>query len=145
MPPDVLVPSASSSQWSRLVQAFGEGELPPPCFSLRVHPCGGAPAIETWAVRSFALTERLHAPYALRVTAIADADVDPEALAIASKTKLTHAPFQGAAQAVPANVGGHITGSFLNIADTGPFIKQGKLRLLIVTSAQRDPSWCFRS
>ena len=80
MPPDVLAPSASSSQWNRLVQAFGEGELPPPRFSLRVHPCGGAPAIETWAVRSFALTERLHAPYALRVTAIADADVDPEAL-----------------------------------------------------------------
>lgn len=64
-----------------------------------------------------------------------------EALAIASSTKLIHAPFQGAAQAVPANVGGHITGSLLNIADQGPFIKQGKLRLLVVTSAQRDASF----
>jgi len=64
-----------------------------------------------------------------------------EALAIASKTKLTHAPYQGAAQAVPANVGGHITGTFLNVADTGHFVKQGKLRLLVVTSAQRDSSF----
>jgi len=64
-----------------------------------------------------------------------------EALASASKTKLTHAPYQGAAQAVPANAGGHITGSFLNIADTGPFIRQNKLRLLMVTSVQRDPSF----
>lgn len=64
-----------------------------------------------------------------------------EALKIAGKADLTHAPFQGAAQAVPANVGGHITGTFLNVADTGPFIKQGKLRLLIVTSAQRDASF----
>ena len=64
-----------------------------------------------------------------------------EALAIASKTKLTHAPFQGAAQAVPANVGGHITGTFLNIADTGPFVKQNKLKLLLVTSVRRDPSF----
>lgn len=64
-----------------------------------------------------------------------------EALAIAGKAKLTHAPYQGAAQAVPANVGGHITGTFLNVADTGPFVKQGKLRLLVVTSAQRDASF----
>lgn len=64
-----------------------------------------------------------------------------EALAIATKTKLTHAPFQGAAQAVPANVGGHITGTLLNIADQGPFVKQGKLRLLVVTSAARDASF----
>lgn len=64
-----------------------------------------------------------------------------EALAIAAKAKLTHAPYQGAAQAVPANVGGHITGTFLNVADTGPFVRQGKLRLLIVTSAQRDASF----
>lgn len=64
-----------------------------------------------------------------------------EALAIATNTKLTHAPFQGAAQAVPANVGGHITGTLLNIADQGPFVKQGKLRLLVVTSAQRDASF----
>lgn len=80
MPPDPLSPSASSSQWGQLVQAFGEGPLPPPCFSLRVRPCGGAPTSDTWAVRSFVLTERLHEPYVLRITAIAEADVDPDAL-----------------------------------------------------------------
>lgn len=80
MPPDILVPSASSSQWGRLPQAFGKGPLPPPRFTLRVRPCGGSPVIDTWAVRSFVLTERLHAPYALRLTAVADGDIDPEAL-----------------------------------------------------------------
>lgn len=79
MPHDVLAPSASSSQWRQLAQAFGEGPLPPPCFALRVRPCGG-PIIDTWSVRSFVLTERLHAPYALRLAVVADADVEPYAL-----------------------------------------------------------------
>jgi type VI secretion system secreted protein VgrG len=80
MPHDVLAPSASSSQWRQLAQAFGEGQLPPPCFALRVRPCGGGPSIDTWSVRSFVLTERLHAPYALRLAVVADADVEPDAL-----------------------------------------------------------------
>jgi tripartite-type tricarboxylate transporter receptor subunit TctC len=57
---------------------------------------------------------------------------------LAGKADIVHAPFQGAAYAVPAVVGGHITSVFLNISDMAPFIKAGKLRLLVVTSQQRE-------
>jgi tripartite-type tricarboxylate transporter receptor subunit TctC len=62
-----------------------------------------------------------------------------EALKLASKIDITHTPFQGAAYAVPAAVGGHITALLLNVSDMAPFIKTGKLRALVVTSAQREP------
>jgi tripartite-type tricarboxylate transporter receptor subunit TctC len=61
-----------------------------------------------------------------------------EALKLAAKIDIVHAPFQGAAHAVPAAVGGHISGALLNVSDMAPFVKTGKLRLLVVTSAQRD-------
>ena len=63
-----------------------------------------------------------------------------EALRLASKIDIVHAPYQGAAYAVPAAVGGHITALLLNISDMAPFIKSGKLRLLVVTSQQREDS-----
>jgi tripartite-type tricarboxylate transporter receptor subunit TctC len=61
-----------------------------------------------------------------------------EALNLASRIDITHTPFQGAAYAVPAAVGGHITALLLNISDMAPFIKIGKLRALVVTSKQRE-------
>ncbi len=61
-----------------------------------------------------------------------------EALKLASKIDIVHAPFQGAAPAVPAAVGGHITAVLLNVSDIAPFIKTGKLRALVVTSRQRE-------
>ena len=64
-----------------------------------------------------------------------------EALNLASKIEITHAPFQGAAYAVPAAVGGHITALLLNISDMAPFVKTGRLRLLVVTSKQREPEF----
>lgn len=64
-----------------------------------------------------------------------------EALNLASKVEITHTPFQGAAHAVPAAVGGHITALLLNISDMAPFVKTGKLRLLAVTSKQREPEF----
>lgn len=64
-----------------------------------------------------------------------------EALNLTSKIEITHAPFQGAAHAVPSAVGGHISALLLNISDMAPFIKTGKLRLLVVTSKQREPEF----
>lgn len=61
-----------------------------------------------------------------------------EALKLAAKIDIVHAPFQGAAHAVPAVVGGHISAVLLNVSDMAPFIKTGKLRALVVTSQQRE-------
>jgi len=63
-----------------------------------------------------------------------------EALKLASKIDIVHTPFQGAAHAVPAAVGGHITAVLLNISDMASFIKTGKLRALVVTSQKREDS-----
>lgn len=63
-----------------------------------------------------------------------------EAMRLTSKVDIVHAPFQGAAHAVPAAVGGHITAVLLNISDMAPFIKSGKLRALVVSSQQREDS-----
>lgn len=62
-----------------------------------------------------------------------------EALKLANKIDITHAPYQGEAPAVTAAVGGHITGVLVNVTSTAPFIKAGRLRGLAVTTAQRDP------
>jgi tripartite-type tricarboxylate transporter receptor subunit TctC len=62
-----------------------------------------------------------------------------EALKLAAQVNIVHAPFQGEAPAVTAAVGGHITGVFVNLAATAPFIKAGRLRALAVTSAEREP------
>lgn len=61
-----------------------------------------------------------------------------EALKLAAKVNITHAPYQGEAPAVIAAVGGHITGVLVNLFSTAPFIKSGRLRGLAVTSAERD-------
>ena len=45
---------------------------------------------------------------------------------------------QGEVPAVTAAVGGHITGVLVNLFSTAPFIKGGRLRALVVTSADRD-------
>jgi tripartite-type tricarboxylate transporter receptor subunit TctC len=62
-----------------------------------------------------------------------------EALKLAAKVNIVHAPFQGEAPAVTAAVGGHITGVLVNVTSTAPFIKVGKLRALVVTTPEREP------
>jgi len=61
-----------------------------------------------------------------------------EALKLASKIDIVHTPFQGAAYAVPATVGGHVTAVLVNVSDMAPFIKSGKLRAIVVTSKRRE-------
>ena len=62
-----------------------------------------------------------------------------EALKLAHKVNIVHAPYQGEAPAVTAAVGGHVTGVLVNLFSTLPFVKAGRLRALVVTSAERDP------
>jgi tripartite-type tricarboxylate transporter receptor subunit TctC len=62
-----------------------------------------------------------------------------EALKLAHKVNIVHAPFQGEAPAVTAAVGGHISGVLVNLFSVAPFAKAGRLRALAVTGPERDP------
>jgi tripartite-type tricarboxylate transporter receptor subunit TctC len=61
-----------------------------------------------------------------------------EAIKLAHKVNIVHAPYQGEVPAVTAAVGGHITGVLVNLFSVAPFVKTGRLRALTVTSAERD-------
>jgi len=54
--------------------------------------------------------------------------------------KLNHVPYKGVAESIPAMLGGHI----MSIADASswvPHVKAGKMRLLVVWTEQRVPSF----
>jgi len=61
-----------------------------------------------------------------------------EALKLAAKVDIVHAPYQGEAPAITAAVGGHITGVLVNLSATAPYIKAGRLRALLVTMPKRE-------
>ena len=61
-----------------------------------------------------------------------------EQFGLVTKAKFVHTPYQGGAPAAVATVGGHSPMLLVNVAEMAPFIKSGKLRLLAVTSPQRD-------
>jgi tripartite-type tricarboxylate transporter receptor subunit TctC len=61
-----------------------------------------------------------------------------EQFGLVTKAKFVHTPYQGGAPAAVATVGGHSPMLLVNVAEMSPFIKSGKLRLLAVTSPQRD-------
>jgi len=54
---------------------------------------------------------------------------------------LTHVPFNGAAPAVLSTIGGHTPIMFTALPSAAANIKDGKLRALAVTSAERDPQF----
>ncbi len=55
-------------------------------------------------------------------------------------TRITHVPYKGRAMAIPDLLGGQITMMFDNLPSALPVVKEGKLRALGVTSAQRSAS-----
>ena len=56
---------------------------------------------------------------------------------LTAQTKLTHAPFQGGAPALTAVTGGHIQMIYANTTEVVQAAKAGKIRALVVTSAER--------
>jgi tripartite-type tricarboxylate transporter receptor subunit TctC len=56
---------------------------------------------------------------------------------LTAKTRFTHAPFQGGAPALTAVTGGHIQMIYANTTEVVQAAKAGKIRALIVTSAER--------
>ncbi len=54
-------------------------------------------------------------------------------------TQMTHVPFRGSGEALPALLSGDVDVSFENMPTVLPHIKSGKLRALAVTSAEPSP------
>jgi tripartite-type tricarboxylate transporter receptor subunit TctC len=52
----------------------------------------------------------------------------------------THVPFRGAAQAIPEMLGGRVDFALDNLASYMPVIREGRMRALAVTSAERVPT-----
>ncbi len=62
-----------------------------------------------------------------------------EALKLAAKVDLMHVVYRGAGPALTDAVAGHVPVAVINIASAAPLVKEGKLRALAVTSAERSP------
>jgi tripartite-type tricarboxylate transporter receptor subunit TctC len=60
-----------------------------------------------------------------------------EMLAVAAKVKFNHVPFSGGAPSVTATAGGHVPLLISNVSEIAPIAKLGKLRTLVVTTAER--------
>jgi len=60
-----------------------------------------------------------------------------EMFRLAAKIDIVHAPFQGGGPAITAVSGGHIPMVLANASEVVPFAKNGKVRALAVTTAER--------
>ena len=65
--------------------------------------------------------------------------LDLEALKSAAKVDLTHVPFAGGAESVPALLGGHVEGLNAHPSEIGPHVQAGRARVLAVYEEQRNP------
>lgn len=61
-----------------------------------------------------------------------------EALADAMQTKLTHVPFRGSGQSVPALVAGQVDVVFAALPSLAGFVEKGQLKILATNSAKRS-------
>jgi tripartite-type tricarboxylate transporter receptor subunit TctC len=60
-----------------------------------------------------------------------------ELLKLTAKINITHAPFQGGGPSLAAVTGGHIQLVYGNANEVGPSAKSGKVKPIVVTSAER--------
>jgi tripartite-type tricarboxylate transporter receptor subunit TctC len=65
--------------------------------------------------------------------------LDAEAFATAAGMKLTHVPYKGTGEVLPALAGGQVDMAWTAIGTAVPLIKSGKLKALGVASAKRSP------
>ena len=63
-----------------------------------------------------------------------------ELLKITMKIDLTHVPYKGAGDLMPALLGGHVAMFFAGMPPAMPHVKTGKLRALAVTTPKRSPA-----
>lgn len=60
-----------------------------------------------------------------------------EELKARASADLTHVPFAGNAEALPALLGGHVEGAILHPSEVGPHVQAGKARVLLVFEPRR--------
>ena len=60
-----------------------------------------------------------------------------EMLGVAASVKFNHVPYSGGAPSVTAAAGGHVPVLISNVSEIAPFANTGKLRTLVVTTAER--------
>ena len=65
--------------------------------------------------------------------------LDAEAMASAAGVKLSHIPYKGTGEVVPALLAGHVSMALSAIGPSLPHIRSGKLKVLAIASAQRSP------
>ena len=63
-----------------------------------------------------------------------------EQLKVLGGIDIRHIPYKGGGPAINDLIGGHVSMGFGSIASTLPFVKQGKLRMIGITSARRSPA-----
>lgn len=61
-----------------------------------------------------------------------------ELFKVSTGVDLVHVPFNGAAPAMTATIGGHTPASFISLPGAASYIKSGQLRALAITSATRS-------
>lgn len=64
--------------------------------------------------------------------------LDLESLKAEAKVDITHVPFGGGAESVPALLGGHVDGLSVHPSEIGPHVQAGKARVLAVFQEQRN-------
>lgn len=62
-----------------------------------------------------------------------------EAMKAALKIDLTHIPYRGSGQSVPALIGGQVDVLFSAYPSLAPFVKDNRIKLIATNSAQRSP------
>ena len=62
-----------------------------------------------------------------------------EALKVAYKLDMTHVPYRGTGQSVPALVGGQVDLLFSAYPSLGGFVREGRIKLLATNGAERSP------
>lgn len=63
-----------------------------------------------------------------------------EQLRVLGGIDIRHIPYRGGGPAINDMIGGQVSMGFGSIASTLPFVKQGKLRMVGITSAKRSPA-----
>ena len=61
-----------------------------------------------------------------------------EQLKVLAGIDIRHIPYKGGGPALNDLIGGHVSMGFGSIASTQPFVKQGKIRMIAITSAKRS-------